>query len=36
MEKNMATTIMGYIGTTIIIHSSILSEPKVSILNVDE
>ena len=28
MEKNMETTIMGYIGTTIRIHSFIPSKPK--------
>ena len=31
MEKNMETTIMGYIGTTIRIHSFIPSQPKVSL-----
>ena len=29
MEKNMETTMMGHIGTTLRIHSFIASEPKV-------
>ena len=30
MEKNIQTTIMGYIGITIKIHPFITSQPKVS------
>ena len=32
MEKNMEATIMGYIGTTIRIHSFIPSQPKVRLV----
>ena len=31
MEKKMETTTMGYIGTTIRIHSFMLSQPKASL-----
>ena len=30
MEKKMETTIMGYIGTTVMVDSFIPSEPKAS------
>ena len=33
MEKKMEATVMGYVGTTIRIHSFIPSQPKVSFVN---
>ena len=36
MEKKMATTIMGYIGTTTRIHSSIPGSPEVRLLKPEE